>query len=61
LGRLFLRDLSRFPTSGGFAVRAGTTCEVRLVGRDAAGNAISVQWGPNTIAPGAIVDLELTL
>lgn len=60
--RLFIRDASRFPMSGGFAVPAGTLCQVQLKGVDANGQSVvSRVWGPETIAPGAIVDLELTL
>ena len=60
--RLFVRDASRFPMSGGYAVPAGTLCQVQLKGIDATGNQVVSQvWGPETIAPGAIVDLELTV
>lgn len=58
--RLFLRDTSRFPMSGGFAVPAGSLCEVQLRGIGANGQLVlSRVWGPDTIAPGAIIDLEL--
>lgn len=60
--RLFVRDASRFPMSGGFAVPAGSLCQVQLKGIDASGQpVVSRVWGPETIAPGAIVDLELTI
>lgn len=60
--RLFIRDASRFPMSGGFAVPAGSLCQVQLRGIDASGQpVVSRVWGPETIAPGAIVDLELTM
>ena len=60
--RLFVRDASRFPMSGGYAVPAGTLCQVQLKGVDATGNPVASRvWGPETIAPGAIVDLELTV
>lgn len=60
--RLFVRDASRFPMSGGFAVPAGSLCQVQLKGLDANGQpVVSRVWGPETIAPGAIVDLELTM
>lgn len=59
--RLFIRDASRFPISGGFSVPAGSLCQVQLNGVDANGQpVVSRVWGPETIAPGAIVDLELT-
>jgi hypothetical protein len=60
--RLFVRDDSRFPMSGGFAVPAGSLCQVQLKGVDANGGPVASRaWGPETIAPGAIVDLELTV
>jgi len=60
--RLFIRDASRFPMSGGFAVPAGSLCQVELKGVDANGASVaSPVWGPETIAPGAVVDLELTV
>ena len=60
--RLFVRDASRFPMSGGYAVAAGTLCQVQLNGIDANGNPVASRvWGPETIAPGAIIDLELTV
>lgn len=62
LVRLFLRDASRFPTSGGYAVLAGSICQVQLRGIDKNGSEVlSRVWGPETIAPGAIIDLELTV
>jgi len=60
--RLFLRDRSRFPTSGGFAVPAGTNCQVELHGNDADGKAVPpTTWGPKKIAAGGIIDLTLPL
>ena len=60
--RLFLRDASRFPMSGGFAVPAGSLCQVQLRGIDANGQPFESRvWGPDVIAPGAIIDLELTV
>lgn len=60
--RLFLRDASRFPTSGGYPVPAGGLCQVQLRGIDANGQPVESRvWGPETIAPGAIIDLELTV
>ena len=62
LVRLFLRDTSRFPTSGGHAVLAGSVCQVQLRGIDRNGiEVLSRVWGPETIAPGAIIDLELSV
>jgi len=61
LTRLFLRDQSRFPQSGGFAVAAGSNCAVVLKGLDSQGVPISASWGPNTIAAGGIVDLVIKL
>ena len=60
--RLFVRDASRFPMSGWYAVPAGALCQVQLKGIDAAGNSVTSRvWGPEAIAPGAIIDLELTV
>jgi hypothetical protein len=60
--RFFLRDQNRFPMSGGFAVKAGTQCEIRIEGEDKAGKSLPPdKWGPKPIAAGAIVDIELTL
>jgi len=60
--RLFLRDPSRFPMSGGFAVPAGTNCEVRLEGKDGQGSPVTpATWGPKKIAAGGIIDLALSL
>jgi hypothetical protein len=59
--RFFLRDRSRFPMSGGFELPEGTNCKVIVKGKDADGKEITAEWGPEKIAAGAIVDLELTL
>ncbi len=60
--RLFIRDTSRFPMSGGFAVPAGSLCQVQLKGIATSGQPVVSQvWGPETIASSAIIDLELTL
>jgi hypothetical protein len=58
----FIRDARRFPGSAGFPVPVGSICQVQLVGVDG-NNAeiVSRVWGPETIAPGAIIDLEMTL
>ena len=62
--RFFLRDYGRFPTAGGYAVAPDPAklYRVHLVGRDKDSNPISsLVWGPNALAPGAIVDIELKL
>ena len=41
---------------------AGSVCQVQLRGIDKNGNEVlSRVWGAETIAPGAIIDLELTV
>jgi hypothetical protein len=61
----FLRDRGRFPSTGGHPVAAGQTYIIDVVGIDANGAAIATtaksRWGPYPLAPGAIVDLDLTL
>jgi len=58
--RLFLRDAGRFPMSGGYPVPAGSLCQVQLRGIGGDGKPCESRvWGPETIAPGAIVDIEL--
>jgi hypothetical protein len=59
--RFFLRDPMRFPTSGGYAVPAGTECAVQLVGVKDGGNVITSSWGPYPIAAGAVLDLNVKL
>jgi hypothetical protein len=59
--RFLLRDRSRFPMSGGFELPEGTNVKVQIKGRDGQGQPIATGWGPEKIAAGAIVDLELTL
>jgi hypothetical protein len=59
--RLFLRDPNRFPTAGGYAVPAHRICVVQLQGKDTTGKSITAQWGQKSVAPGAIVDLDITL
>jgi hypothetical protein len=59
--RFFIQDNARFPPSGGHTLQPGIF-EVQLRGVDKAGSGIqSVTWGPYDIAPGSIIDLELTL
>lgn len=55
----FIRDRHRFPPSGGYVVAPGGPYEVRLEGKDAAGNPLSAGWGPYAIAQGAIIDAVL--
>jgi hypothetical protein len=47
--------------SGGFTVQAGTSCDVKLEGKDSSGKPISENWGPHQIGAGAVVDLDLSL
>jgi hypothetical protein len=65
LMRFFLRDYGRFPTAGGYAITPDPAklYKVYVAGRDKDGNLLSssVAWGPNALAPSAIVDIELTL
>jgi hypothetical protein len=59
--RYFVRDKARFPQTGGFTVTPGRPYEVLLHGTDRAGNpTVSKTWGPYELAPGALVDIELT-
>lgn len=67
-GRLtgyFLRDRGRFPTSGGYRVAAGATYKVTLEGVTSANAPVppgpGATWGPYPLAPGAVIDLELSL
>lgn len=59
--KLFVRDPTRFPTVGGFALPDGTTFIVRLKGEDKDGKEKTSDFGPETIAAGAIVDITLKL
>jgi hypothetical protein len=59
--RYFLRDPGRYPRSGGYAVPAGKQCTVELRGVDKDKKEVVASWGPLTIGPVAIIDLELTL
>ena len=56
-----LRDESRFPTTGGYAVPQIVAVEIRLSGKDSAGSAIEKSSGPLTLAGGAIIDLDIKL
>lgn len=56
--KFFLTDKGRFPTVAGWPIATDKPYRVRVV--DANGHA-SVPWGPTTFAPGAIVDVALTL
>jgi hypothetical protein len=60
--RYVVRDKGRFPTTGGHTVALGKPYEVVLQGMDRAGNPKeSMKWGPYEFAPGALVDLELSV
>jgi hypothetical protein len=60
--RLFLRDRGRFPQSGGHSVVPGGAYEVRLDAEDKEGKPVqSKTWGPNAVAAGAIIDIELAV
>lgn len=56
VSRYFIRDHGRFPNSGGYPVVPGQPYEVSLL--DKAGVARAT-WGPITLGPGAIVDVDL--
>ena len=56
-----VRDQTRFPTTGGYAVPQGVPVELRLTGTDFGGITRTVPLGPLTLAGGAIIDLEVTL
>jgi hypothetical protein len=57
-----VRNKSRFPQSGGEVITPGTEITVTLEGKASDGAVItSPEWGPFALAPGAIVDIELTL
>lgn len=58
----FIRDRGRFPTAGGFVVEPNADCVIRLSGVMRDGTAIaSAAWGPHQFAPGALVDIDMTL
>ena len=60
--RWLLRNKGRFPPSGGHSVTPGGPYEVSLTGTNNAGHAVaSATWGPHSLAPGALVDIELSL
>jgi hypothetical protein len=60
--RWLLRNKGRFPPSGGHTILPGGPSEVKLTGTDNAGIAVSsTTWGPYSVAPGALVDIELAL
>lgn len=60
LGRFFLRQTGRFPAFGGYVVQAGKPCrvEVRKTASLAADPVYGVSFTP---APGAIIDLNVTV
>lgn len=59
--RYFLVDPGRFPRTGVYPIAANSSIVLLLEGVDRAGHTVSQNWGPNTIAGGAIVDLEFTM
>jgi hypothetical protein len=58
--RYFLSDPGRFPGYGGHSVPANTQTSVELVDGTAP-NPVTKNWGPYTVAGGAIIDLEFTM
>jgi hypothetical protein len=56
-----VRDQTRFPTTGGYAVPEGVAVELRLTGTDFGGVTRTANSGPLTLAGGAIIDIEITL
>lgn len=59
---LLLRDRSRFPQNGGYTLLPNTLYEITVEGRDANGDRIApLDAKPIVLAPGAILDLEVTL
>lgn len=63
--RYFLRDSGRLPPSGGLPMALGTPLRVRLSGAaktpGAAPTIHSEIWTTEALAPGAVVDIELSL
>lgn len=59
LSNLFLRNLGRFPQSGGYRVNATTDQRViKIIAHDENENQIDVSgWGPFSIGPRAIIDV----
>jgi hypothetical protein len=59
---LLIRDRSRFPQNGGYALAPNVLYEITVEGRDANGDSlVPLDCRPIVLAPGAIVDLETTL
>jgi hypothetical protein len=54
--RFFLTDPGRFPGYGGHQVPANTPVEVELLAKNSSSR---ISWGPQPIAGGAIIDLEI--
>jgi hypothetical protein len=56
-------DRGRFPRVAGFSLvpQPGIRYLLRLDGRDSTGQPISSLWGPHPIAPGAVVDVDVSL
>jgi hypothetical protein len=66
LWRYFLRDKGRFPQSGGYSIEVKSEPSkkyiVQLKGTNGTGHPVlSKEWGPFALAPGAIIDIELTV
>ncbi|HXD90941.1 MAG TPA: hypothetical protein VNU00_07760 [Candidatus Binataceae bacterium] len=58
--RYFIRDKGRFPPSGGYTVTPGPDYTIGLQASKAGGAALPRKtWGPYTIAPRAIIDIEM--
>ncbi|QDL94587.1 hypothetical protein FDP22_22190 (plasmid) [Paroceanicella profunda] len=63
LRQLMFRDPNRFPGSGGYAVEAGPVYRIGVLGQDAQGTPLPDPLAGRSFrfAPGAIVDIEVTL
>jgi hypothetical protein len=58
----FVRDPGRFPTAAGHAVEPEKKYTIKLEGFDAEGSSLTpAEWGPHSLAKGAIVDIDLKL
>jgi hypothetical protein len=55
-----IRDKGRFPPSGGYTFTPGPDYKIALQASKADGTALPREtWGPYTIAPRAIIDIEM--
>jgi len=61
LGRFFLRQTGRFPAFGGFVAEAGKPCQVELRSPTVPGGTKLLYKLSFTPAPGAIIDLNVTV